>query len=378
MISIIGAGPSGSYLAYLLSREGYDVRVFEEHGCIGKPVQCTGLLTSAVTRIIHSEKFVRNRIRNARVYAPNGNYAGFRFRRENLVIDRTLFDCFIAEKAVQSGAEYFLGHRFVGKRNSYIVCRNKGKVKRFHTDILVGADGPNSSVAKTFSSQKREFFIGAQMTVRMANRNFIEFYPYFRDMGWVVPVSRNVARVGTASRKRPSIFADFLKFKLGNNYRKNVISHEAGLIPVFNPGIKSFYNNSQNATYLLGDAATMVKATTAGGIIQGITAAECLAETIIYRKDYENLWRQRVGRGLFLHLMIRRILDSFTESDHNRLIGMFEKERTREILNRYDRDFPAQIMLRLLWAEPSVLGYIRKLGPETLDWALLSKIPKFI
>ena len=43
MISIIGAGPAGSYLASLLRKE--EVEVFEEHDKIGLPVQCTGITT---------------------------------------------------------------------------------------------------------------------------------------------------------------------------------------------------------------------------------------------------------------------------------------------------------------------------------------------
>lgn len=37
MTSIIGAGPIGSYLAYLLAKNNQEVRIFEEHKEIGKP-----------------------------------------------------------------------------------------------------------------------------------------------------------------------------------------------------------------------------------------------------------------------------------------------------------------------------------------------------
>ncbi|MEM4264021.1 MAG: NAD(P)-binding protein, partial [Candidatus Woesearchaeota archaeon] len=43
MISIIGAGPVGSFAAYLLAKAGFEVSIFEEHEKIGLPVQCTGL-----------------------------------------------------------------------------------------------------------------------------------------------------------------------------------------------------------------------------------------------------------------------------------------------------------------------------------------------
>ena len=43
MISIIGAGPAGSYLASLLDDE---IRIFDYKKEIGKPIQCTGVLAN--------------------------------------------------------------------------------------------------------------------------------------------------------------------------------------------------------------------------------------------------------------------------------------------------------------------------------------------
>ena len=70
MISIIGAGPSGSHLACLLSKHD-DVNVYEEHSEIGKPVQCTGLVTSSIKDHLKLEsKFILNKIRDITVIDP--------------------------------------------------------------------------------------------------------------------------------------------------------------------------------------------------------------------------------------------------------------------------------------------------------------------
>ena len=53
MITIVGAGPAGSYLAYLLAKKGQAVTIIEEHEKIGSPVQCTGIVTGSI------EKFVK-------------------------------------------------------------------------------------------------------------------------------------------------------------------------------------------------------------------------------------------------------------------------------------------------------------------------------
>ena len=56
MISIIGAGPVGCYLAYLLSKQGKQVQIFEEDSKIGRPIQCTGIVTSSINKIIKVKK----------------------------------------------------------------------------------------------------------------------------------------------------------------------------------------------------------------------------------------------------------------------------------------------------------------------------------
>ena len=55
MIDIIGAGPAGNYLAYLLAKD-HEVNVHEEHAKIGTPIQCTGILTSHLHDLIKISK----------------------------------------------------------------------------------------------------------------------------------------------------------------------------------------------------------------------------------------------------------------------------------------------------------------------------------
>ena len=70
---------------------------------------------------------------------------------------------------------------------------------------------------------------------------------------------------------------------------KGIIEYQAGLIPVYNPRQKAQKEN----ILLIGDAAAQVKATTGGGIIQGLTAAECAANSISENISYEKAWREK-------------------------------------------------------------------------------------
>ena len=63
MITIVGCGAAGSYLAYLLAKRGKDVTIIEEHKKIGSPVQCTGIVTSSIENFIKLRKgIVANRL----------------------------------------------------------------------------------------------------------------------------------------------------------------------------------------------------------------------------------------------------------------------------------------------------------------------------
>ena len=99
---------------------------------------------------------------------------------------------------------------------------------------------------------------------------------------------------------------------------------QGGLIPIYSPKLKVQKGN----IYLVGDAAAHVKATTGGGLVHGLIAAECLAESIIKKKgSYEQSWRKKIGKDLWIHLMIRNILNRFADKDYNYLIKLAGKKK---------------------------------------------------
>ena len=70
MINIIGAGPAGLMTAIELAKHRGDVTVYEEHKEIGKPVQCTGIVTEELSKIIPiADEFLVNRLKHVKVYS---------------------------------------------------------------------------------------------------------------------------------------------------------------------------------------------------------------------------------------------------------------------------------------------------------------------
>ena len=105
MISIIGAGPAGSYTAYLLAKAGKEVEVFEEHERIGSPIQCSGVITPEIEKLISLKKeIVVNKIKRVRFHAPNGSSFDVPIRGD-YVFDRGKFDehlAGLAEKELEA------------------------------------------------------------------------------------------------------------------------------------------------------------------------------------------------------------------------------------------------------------------------------------
>ena len=77
-VTVVGAGPVGCYVSYLLGKNGYKVTLLEEHEKIGLPVQCTGILTSKITKVLSMEpSFLINTINRTKVFSPDKNFADF-------------------------------------------------------------------------------------------------------------------------------------------------------------------------------------------------------------------------------------------------------------------------------------------------------------
>ena len=127
MIAIIGAGPSGSYLASMLSKAGKDVSLVEEHPEVGHPIQCTGILSSSSDslNIKIPEKLVVNKIKRVELISPNNNSKTFKLNEPDLILDRREFDKFLSDKAVENGAKLLLQNRFVGYEENKLSLRNK-------------------------------------------------------------------------------------------------------------------------------------------------------------------------------------------------------------------------------------------------------------
>ncbi len=367
-VCIIGAGPAGNYSAYLLAKKGHSVFVFEKKKEIGRPIQCSGILSEYFLNFIKPKKeFIENTIERTRIYSPNGKYVETKIKK-NYIISRYKFDNYLAELAKKQGVKYFQNHSFKrfsrGGKTILIELNNNGKTVFYKCDVLIGADGPLSPVAKAAGLfEKREYVVGTQVQAYLENDKVVEFYPYIGCYAWIIPINKKVVRIGVSAYKNsPKLFRGFIERKIGKNYKKKIIENQSGIIPVFNPKLKL----QQDNIYLIGDAGALVKATSGGGINQSLKAATLLANCIEEKKDYNKEVRKYMFFELKMHLVLHNIMKRFNEKDWNKLIEIFSNEKMKKILYDESRDKVTRMILKIGITNPFLLRYLKYFSLEEL------------
>lgn len=365
MINIIGGGPAGLYTAYILSRSGKKVQVFEEHEKIGIPVQCTGITTAHLSGFFPtSNNFYINKIKIARIISPNKSI-DIKFKNENYVIDRARFDNFLAKLAKKQGTIIHRNNKFISYHGNYIRIKNtnNNKIKKIKNKILIGADGPSSKVSKILNPNiKIKYWIGSQARIKIkSKKNTFQVFlgsnaPKF--FGWIVPESEKISRVGLATESNPNYyFKKFLnKLNINNN---QILKYQGGMIPNYNSRIKIF--DQKKNIYLVGDAATQVKATTGGGIIPALNASKILSNSINNNLNYQKMIEKKIKKDLYISSIVRKFLNKFSNQDYDKLILMCKNKKIKDTIENHDREYPSKIVFKLLFHEPRFLFYIKKI-----------------
>ena len=374
-ICIVGGSIAGNFLSFLLSKTNLKIAVIEEHKKIGLPLQCAGIVSQKLGKIIKLPKeVVLNRVKVAKIVAPQGNFIKISSTEEPYIIDRVALDRFFYEKVrIKENIQYFIGEKF--KSFKYIKDGNQ-KILKIETSerileskLLIGCDGPLSSVAKFLGIKNKNLYA---MQIRIPG-NFDEteaamyFNPKWKELfGWIVPEGNSTFRIGLASsqnlKKNFQFFIKQLNLDL-----KMKLAQQGGLIPYGMMNRLAFNN-----ILLLGDSACQVKATTGGGIIMLLTAANYAANCIqkcfkyetfskkIIKKYYESPCLSSIGKELKIHYLIRAILERLTPKNFTKLFRILKTNKMEYLIDIYgDMDFPKRFIFKLL-RNSTVVSFLLK------------------
>ncbi|MBI2564800.1 NAD(P)/FAD-dependent oxidoreductase [Candidatus Woesearchaeota archaeon] len=358
-IVIIGAGVAGASTAIKLA-EQYDsskIHLVDKQDTFKKA--CSGILTYAVDDLIKiPEEIIVSKVKRFRFIAPNNEQAEINFKRPDIVCERELLNKYLNEKAVDLGVQIHRPANLESIQKNKVIINALNEKRTIHATHLVGADGSKSTVAKLTGLEKqRKYFIGAKAIVEYEHDGAIEVYTNIGCFAWLVPHGENKVEIGTMSYPwQGAVFDSFLK-----KFNGRIISKEGALIPVYDPLINTYTKFNNIHTYLVGDAAAMVKATTGGSIIQSFIASKYVADAIIKNKSHSFSWKKKLGLGLLTHLQIRNVIDKFKEDDWNKAVSLLKLDSIKNVIEKETRDHPIMLMLKLIIAKPSILNFAKKL-----------------
>ena len=171
--------------------------------------------------------------------------------------------------------------------------------------------------------------------------------PYFY---WLIPESPThgalglIGETGTETRRHLEQFLE--KRKL------DAIEFQGARIPVYNGWVPVKRRVGDGSVYLVGDAAGQVKVTTVGGIVTGFRGALGVAEAILHGGSSREL--RTLRRELDLHLVLRRSLHDFQQSDYSRLVDLLNAPAIQS-LGEYSRDEAWKILWRICLRQPRLL-----------------------
>jgi len=362
-VIVIGAGPAGTAAAAACARSGLTTLCIEEHGTIGYPVQCAGLLScAAFTECRISGRPVLNRVNGARVISSSGSEILINAKTPKaVVVDRGALDREMAEHAADNGAEFSVKTAAYGVRGTTLLTRGADGHQEFSFRLLIAADGPRSSIARIFNMPRaRTYLAGIQADmVHECDSRFVEIYPGASPdfFGWMIPSAEGRVRIGLCSQRGvPELFAAFRK-KFGEMSLHLVTGTlPLGLMP----------RTYGHRTLFTGDAAGFAKPTSGGGVYTGIRSARHAAsvaiaccESDLFTDDalaeYERRWQDDLGRELDLGFRLFQLRRQLSAPEMDALIqALNDPDIIRTITEYGDMDRPGMLVKKLL-LKPAIL-----------------------
>jgi len=363
-VVVVGAGPAGCAAAGACAGAGLSVLCIEEHGTIGYPVQCAGLLSNAAfAECRTSERPVLNRVSGARIISGEGNGILIDAKTTKaLVVDRCALDREMAESAADAGAEFILKTAVYGVSGGAVLTRGVNGHNEIPFRILIAADGPRATIARLYGMKRAKiYFSGIQADLPGEyDPRLVGIYPDASPefFGWMIPIGQHRIRVGLCgSEDVPARFAAFVR-RFGCSATQLV----TGTLPL---GVMP--KTYGRRTLFAGDCAGFAKPTSGGGVYTGVRAARHAATIAALACEkgrfddrmlagYERLWKEDFGREIDFGFRLLSMRRKMSPAQIDALIRALDDPAILSaILDHADMDRPAAIA-RILLKKPAVLA----------------------
>jgi len=394
-VLVIGAGPGGGNAALQCARQGLSTMLIEDHSAIGTPVHCGECISDLACDNLNldlPEHVISKRVHGIRVIFPDGTEKCL--TEEGYVLEKHLFERWIADKAVEAGASMHLSHklssmdrveedgRFVGWK-----CDGKGEQFPIQAKVVIDASGVAAVCSKVVNIDEDtplntmgKVVAGMQYELlEVPTDGYLDFYiwPKYAEKGylWMIPKCDGRANVGLVTEDRPRTkkaldeFIGITHFKeleqVPPPWKEKGNPAFGGTIPISGP----FENTHYDGLMLVGDAAGFTSPLFEGGshlalksaVYAAETAAAAIAEDDVSAERlaiYTKLWKDefppydKILRG-------KNALFDLTDDEMSVMARCFPDE-----MSDMGASGKAMVGLRLLSRRPGL--YLKKVVPAML------------
>ena len=350
-VAVVGGGPAGSSAAETLAKAGIETYLFERKLDNAKP--CGGAIPLCmVSEFDLPPEIVDRQVRNMKMISPSNIEVDLHLIKPDEYIGmcrREILDGFLRDRAAKLGANLINGtvHKLeipTNNTNPYILHyadhsngSTTGEQKTLAVDLVIGADGANSRVAKAIDAGSYNYAIAFQERIRLPEDK-MAYYEDLAEMyvgndvspdfyAWVFPKYDHVA-VGTGTMRVNQAKIKQLQAGIRTRAAKRleggeIIKVEAHPIPE-HPRPRRVVGR----VALVGDAAGTVTKSSGEGIYFAAKSARMCAETIVEAsnggqripteddlKSYIKKWDKQYGMTYLVLDILQRV---FYRSDATR------------------------------------------------------------
>jgi digeranylgeranylglycerophospholipid reductase len=382
-VIVIGSGPAGTACAKKLAENGFKVKIYERRQEIGSPKRCGEGISEATEELLGKipERCISQKIRGARVYAPNGKHLDAILEKGGYVLERKVFDKWLADEAIRAGAEIqantFIsslikdGDYYVGVRGEFL-----GEEFEERAKVVVCATGAESPLRKqALGIYSKPNIIDSCLQYEMSgidiDSNFIHIFvgndisP--RGYVWIFPKGEKRANVGVGvipGDKSAKYYLDKFIETHPELKKGSIIEVNGGCVPVGD----MVKNMVTNGFLVCGEAAHQVNPIHGGGIkealisgkLAGTVISECLKRGDVSEgalSIYNNIWWQERGNLMRNVEKLREVTEKLTDEDLNELQEALKPEDIIE----FARGSKLSALAKVLMRKPRLMGLAKHL-----------------